>query len=98
MIEVVVTVAEPDTLHPSGFENVTLILHKLGKRAITRSRVFFENDGTIYTIISILMGNVFTCSACRESIFDDLNCHSENDEDKVSTCEFNWIVPLPELL
>ena len=66
-----------------------------------REWIYLENDGGIYTILTKLVENVFTCKECYDSFYgrDSIENHScyvlrqaefEN--------EFDWFVPIPGLL
>ena len=64
-----VIVGGPDKISPSGYENIVSILRNIGVRADIdkyvpngkRKWLILENDAAIYTIISKLIQNVFSC-------------------------------------
>lgn len=109
---IIVTPGEPDMLNPAGYESISTILRKAGKRAsiasysddeleILREWLIFENDWTIYRIIANLIQNVLKCNNCKKSYYG-----KENFEEHLCFLtqgasferEFDWIVQQVGLL
>ena len=60
-----------------------------------------QNDGGIYTILTKLMENVFTCKECNDSFYgrdsiENRSCYVLRQAEFES--EFDWFVPIPGLL
>ena len=76
-----VMVGEPDILNPNSFENLSVILWSLGKRAKiakyspliskaeSRKWIFIENDGGILNPVLKLIFNVYCCLDCNKAIY-----------------------------
>ena len=105
--EATVIPGEPDFVNPNSFENISVVLRNVGKRAGiaeyggSRQWLLIECDGQPYTILRNLIDNVWKCPNCHISFyslvsFNEHFCHILKKIEGYR--EFDWIVPIVGLL